>query len=93
MRIAGVADALLAITWAWREQYGAPAATVPVRSGDAHRVATPGQARGGQIPGGAAGQRAMNQQQQTTHALFASTLTTPASPPHHRTGPGSVWCP
>ncbi len=33
MRIAGLADALLAITSAWREQYGGPAATVPVRSG------------------------------------------------------------
>jgi hypothetical protein len=33
MRIAGFADALLAITSAWREQYGGPAATVPARSG------------------------------------------------------------
>ena len=33
MRIAGWLDALRAITSAWREQYGGPAATVPVRSG------------------------------------------------------------
>ena len=33
MRIAGSPQALPAITPAWREQYGGPAATVPVRSG------------------------------------------------------------
>jgi len=62
----------------------------PSQVGDAHPVATPGQPGGDQIPGGAPDQRAMNQQQPTTHALFVSTFTTPA-PPYH-TEPSPVRC-
>ncbi len=53
--------------------------------GDAHPVATPGQARGDQIPGGVPGQRAMHQQQQTTHALIRTNIHHAGGAARHRT--------
>jgi hypothetical protein len=82
MRIAGSPDALPAITSAWREQYGGPA-DGPGQVGEAHLVATPGQVGRDQIPGCAPHQRAMNEQQPGTHALFVSTPATPTRPPPH----------
>ena len=58
---------------AWCEQYGGPAATVPVRSGPPTWVPMPGQVSRDQIPGDAPHQRAINQQQPGTHAPFVST--------------------
>jgi hypothetical protein len=84
MRTAGWSDALLAITWAWRA-IRRPRRDRASEVGDAHLIAALGQVSGDQIPGCAPDQRAMNEQQPTTHALFVSTLTMPAPLPPHGT--------